>query len=325
MRVYIWPVCHATIRSGKPNTQVYGRESCESAPSICADHSTFLQTSSTTYEPFGHELTVNYGGGMIRCHLGKETVTIGDLQIKNQHFGQTFYANGKFGKSDGIVGLAFPSLAAPGTINFFDNLMKQAVVKDPIFSFYLADHAGSSTSEVMIGGTRPELHTAPFHYHDLLEQEDYWPVCMNDIEIDGKPQHLCHATKDTWPTKCCKLVVDTGTSFFTGPSNGVRKILPQIRASADCSDRDSLPDLTFVIDGKKYTMKSNDYTVMLGYGDCMTAMMSLDVHPPRGPLWILGDVFLRSFYSVFDRKNARVGLAPAARQSISVKARMPSG
>ena len=34
---------------------------------------------------------------------------------------------GKFGKSDGIVGLAFPSLAAPGTINFFDNLMKQVV------------------------------------------------------------------------------------------------------------------------------------------------------------------------------------------------------
>ena len=72
-----------------------------------------LRTCRYRYEPFGHELTVNYGGGMIRCHLGKETVTIGDLQvntpcqtcptcqkwipdlqIKNQHFGQTFYANG---------------------------------------------------------------------------------------------------------------------------------------------------------------------------------------------------------------------------------------
>ena len=39
---------------------------------------------------------------------------------------------------------------------------------------------------------------------NLLNQDDYWSICMNDIEIDGKPQNLCNG-------KCCKLVVDTGT------------------------------------------------------------------------------------------------------------------
>ena len=46
-------------------------------------------------------------------------------RVYDGHAGQTYYANGKFGKSDGIIGLAFPPLAAKGTVNFFDNLMQQ--------------------------------------------------------------------------------------------------------------------------------------------------------------------------------------------------------
>ena len=50
-----------------------------------------------------------------------------------------------------------------------------------------------------------------------------------------------------------------------------------------------------------------------GYQYCSVGIGPTYLPSQNGqPLWIFGDVFLREYYSVYDRSNNRVGFATAA-------------
>ena len=79
----------------------------------------------------------------------------------------------------------------------------------------------------------------------------------------------------------------------------------------DCSKIGSLPAVELTLGGgKKFTLEAKDYVQVQGEGPCLFTIMPFEMSPKLGEMWILGDVFMRKYYTVFDYGNKRVGMAP---------------
>merc|ERR1712226_418384 len=128
-------------------------------------------------------------------------------------------------------------------------------------------------------------------------------------------------------TSVRKAIVDSGTSLLAVPTSDIKKIADLVGAKPlgpipplnkeytfDCNS--SAPDFEIVIAGKTYTLTKDDYALKNG-GQCVLGMTGMDVPAPAGPLYILGDVFMRKFYVKFDEGNKRLGFATLKKASVS--------
>jgi len=101
---------------------------------------------------------------------------------------------------------------------------------------------------------------------------------------------------------------------MAGPSGVVDAMVDAIDVEQDCSNIKNLPAIGFAIGHHELTLQPEDYVSRTETSQetiCTVGMMSIDIPPPKGPLFIFGDPFLRKYYTVYDREKLRVGFALA--------------
>ncbi|KAL2473464.1 Aspartic proteinase A1 [Forsythia ovata] len=387
----------------------------------CFFHSKYKSSRSSSYKKNGKSAAIHYGTGAISGFFSQDNVKIGDLVVKNQEFIEatrepsvTFLV----AKFDGILGLGFQEISVGNATPVWYRMVKQGLVKEPVFSFWLNRNVKEEEGgEIVFGGVDPN-HYKGKHTYVPVTRKGYWQFDMGDVLIDGKPTGYCGGG--------CSAIADSGTSLLAGPttvvtminhaigatgvvsqeckavveqygqtimdllsaetkpnkicsqiglctfdgthgvsmgiesvvdekegrSSGLRDAMcsacemavvwmqnqlrqnqtqdrilsyvnelcerlpsPMGESAVECGSLSSMPSVSFTIGGKVFDLSPKEYILKVGEGaaaQCISGFTALDIPPPRGPLWILGDVFMGRYHTVFDFGKLRVGFAEAA-------------
>ncbi|KAL6419925.1 hypothetical protein ACFW04_011051 [Cataglyphis niger] len=258
--------------TGSSNLWVPSKK-CSISNVACLLHNKYDSTKSSTYKLNGTEFAIQYGTGSLTGFLATDIVNVAGLNVRNQTFAEAIDEPG------------FTFVAAK-----FDGIL------------------GMGYPSISVDGVMPV-------FYNMIKQGLVSPAIfsfyLNRVKIknkDKKDKILCVGG--------CQAIADTGTSLIIGPIVDItiiNRYIGAIDGVVDCNQISTLPTISFILGGKAFDLTGKDYILQIkqdGIMSCSSGFQGSDM-TLNGLQWILGDVFIGSYYTEFDVDNNRVGFAVA--------------
>lgn len=321
--------------TGSSNLWVPSSE-CKSA--ACLAHRRYEASRSSTHVKDGKSFSIQYGMGAVRGHTSRDVLHVGGLRLPGQAFGETTDAPGQafLGTHfDGVFGLGYAALArASHHLPPFQAMLEAGLLREPLFSFHLArsdreaaergEPMAGAGGEVRFGAIDGEKFRGPLHWFPVVRRQ-YWEVDLAWVGIVDSAEKIASPKHPLVVHNEGRAVLDTGTSTIFGPPEAISAINERLGATLsldglymmECERAKSLPPILFHLGnssaaGNAFRLDPSDYIIRTNRG-CVSSFMPISMHSDNGAeLWILGDSFLKRYYSVYDFGKHRIGLADAA-------------
>tara|TARA_B100001094_G_C18138817_1_gene776683 strand:- start:769 stop:1776 length:1008 start_codon:yes stop_codon:yes gene_type:complete len=279
-------------------------------------HSLYDHSKSSSYQVNNSQFNIEYGSGSVRGFISQDTVKMGTLNIPNVNFAEVTNEPGlvfKESKFDGILGLGWRSISVNNIEPVFNHMIDLGIVNQSLFSFYLPSKSGES-GELLLGEYNKERVKNGIFYVPLIS-ETYWEINMKSLSIINQSMISIN-----------RAIVDTGTSLLVGPTKDIQNLAKTIGAKHiflnkneyiyPCDKINELPKIDIELCNDKnckiFELYPNDYIIRQTSGEneiCLFGFTGMDIPEPNGPLFILGDIFIRKFYTIFDVGNQRIGFS----------------
>ncbi|KAG8860927.1 Type I transmembrane sorting receptor [Tulasnella sp. 330] len=285
---------------------------------------TYNTASSSTYKGSSTPFSITYeDGSEADGTVATDTVTIVGITVPNQGFGAVTSESGGFGSGPnaGLLGLGFPANAETGATPWFINAANEGLLTSNIFSFYMARN-GASGSELCIGCTDSAKFSGSITYYPLSTAatsgtQYYWNIVSAGFTYNSGTS-----------SGAFSAVIDSGTTLIYIPTTYAKALyamIPGAKSAAStvgagfysfpCSSASTLAPIQLKLGSAYYAVNMADFNlgqVSSGSSSCVGGIIGEDIGGSgANQLAIIGDEWIKSWYSVFDYANLRVGFATA--------------
>jgi saccharopepsin len=210
----------------------------------------------------------------------------------------------------GALGLGYSQGELQGKYSLLQQYFSQGLIYNEAFSLYLDNTEMNQTSQnsrLIIGGWNLDDYAKDpekgFTYHIVPKQNNHWSLLLKSIYFSGFGYFIDSPSiidiiypgiLIPQPTigHIYSIINFTKTCFVTKYS-----------LMCDCSIKNDLTDITFTFDNSNYTV-SKDQFVIERSGSC-----SVLISESSTSSWLLGQVFVRSFYTIWNFGNNSIGFA----------------